>query len=86
MAKHTISQTDAFRATEFQRQRGCSDLAARGYSCEHFGKVASPDFLACAKRKPRGVSDVRWRIELRRRAQARELGHVYMDFLENGGK
>lgn len=34
----------------------------------HYGSVTSPEHISSAKEKPLCVSDVRWRIELRRRA------------------
>jgi hypothetical protein len=39
--------------------------------------------LQAARKKPAGCSDVRWRIELRRRKMRRRLGDVYMDMLPN---
>lgn len=36
-----------------------------------------------AKEKPKGVSAVRWRIELSRRRMVRRLGKKEMDFMPN---
>jgi len=45
---------------------------------ERAGEIVSPRLLAKAHRRPKGVSEVRWRMELRRR----ENGD-YFDFQRN---
>lgn len=45
-----------------------SSLVKELSAAHRVSTLVSPDAIMSAKRKPKGVSDVRWRIELRRRA------------------
>lgn len=76
-----IPGREKYSMTAFQRRTGCSEWAARGFQCEEFSRTASPSAIMSAKKKPKNCSDVRWRIELRRRQQAKELGPRYYDGL-----
>ena len=73
-----IPQLEAYSMAQFQRRTGCSDWAARGIDCETFSQTASLYAIMHAKKKPPHCSDVRWRIELRRRAKQKELGKYYV--------
>ena len=46
-------------------------------------RPVSAEHLARATRKPANTSEVRWRIELRRRAMARRYGAQCLDFAED---
>ena len=76
-----IPGREKYSMTAFQRRTGCSEWAARGCQCEMFSKTASAHAIMTAKKKPAHCSEVRWRIELRRRQQAKELGPRYYDGL-----
>ena len=49
----------------WRSKHGCRDLAAEAYQCGHLVPNAT---IMRARRKSKGVSDIRWRMELRRRA------------------
>ena len=56
------------KAAENRRWRskhGRRDLAAEAHQCGH---LASNETIMYSRNRPNGVSDVRWRMELRRRA------------------
>jgi len=52
---------------------GCRDLAAEAHACSH---LASNETIMRSPRKPKGVSAVRWRIELRRRANPEKYAYA----------
>ena len=72
-----------------QNQVYCSKKCANaGYYKRHgqtdaFSATAPVSFdkLSRAKTKPANTSDIRWRMELRRRAMARRFGKKNMDML-----
>lgn len=72
-----IPQLEAYTAEQFRRKTGCAKGHSQGYSCEQFGETVSLQTLMSAKKKPPQCSDVRWRMELRRRARQAELGKYY---------
>ncbi len=53
------------RRWRWRSKHGCRDLAAEAYQCGHLVPNAT---IMRARRKPKGVSDIRWHMELRRRA------------------
>lgn len=50
-----------------RRQLSDKKLLSLGLECS---RVVSNNEIMKAKKKPKGVSDIRWRIELRRRANS----------------
>ena len=49
------------------------DLASEAYQCGH---LASNETIMHSPRKPKGTSAVRWRIELRRRANPEKYAYA----------
>lgn len=78
MGGKSVSQLDSYVARDFIRRTGCSPDAAYGYDCARFGLMSTVEKIMSAAKKPKGCSDVRWRIEMRRRAKQRELGMYYI--------
>ena len=58
------SQNCSKVAWKRRNRDGCRDLAAEAYQCGHLVPNAT---IMRAPRRPKGVSDIRWRMELRRR-------------------
>lgn len=48
----------------WRREHGCQDLVAGAHQC---ATLVSNKVIILSRRKPKGVSDIRWRMELRRR-------------------
>lgn len=85
MASHDINKGEAYNGREFMRRTGCHENAAYGFGCDAYGRTTALATIMTKQTKPQGVSDVRWRIELRRRAMAREMGAYYMGYQRTKG-